>query len=320
MFSETNHQIFLHLSLLFFYHPFRILPCFVNLPYVQVDQGSLNEQLLLSNSPSWTQLGKWLLFRIFTIRYCQAMKTAVSMYVTFPSQIFGGVSGRCWRLSEHSLISRLLKMKGRAAQRTRSRIYEWTHSWLGFLPSVFPYRSKVVTSTQYWTTWTVSISILCPARREYLAAHVTLKKKKKIPFLWLAFNFYIFRFGNTFSSPSTQHVYFYSPLTPSKLQQNLFPGNLRSENCQSWGKKSEETCDAVMLAWKHCPRTKAGVVLWCFLLLTPASYFDLTEVYSSCPPCRHCDPREISSVPTSEDKESWRSHNHQDQTVICNSL
>lgn len=74
------------------------------------------------------------------------------------------------------------------------------------------------------------------------------KKKKKIPFLWLAFNFYIFRFGNTFSSPSTQHVYFYSPLTPSKLQQNLFPGNLRSENCQSGGKKSEETCDAVMLA------------------------------------------------------------------------
>lgn len=179
MFSETNHQIFLRLSLLFFYDPFRILPCFVNLPYVQVDQGSLNEQLLLSNSPSSTQLGKWLLFRIFTIRYCQAMKTAVSMYVTFPSQIFGGVSGQCWRLSEHSLISRLLKMKGRAAQRTRSRIYEWTHSWLGFLPSVFPYRSKVVTSTQYWTTWTVSISILCPARREYLAAHVTLKKKKK---------------------------------------------------------------------------------------------------------------------------------------------
>lgn len=146
------------------------------------------------------------------------------------------------------------------------------------------------------------------------------KKKKKNPFLWLAFNFYIFRFGNTFSSPSTQHVYFYSPLTPSKLQKNLFPGNLRSENCQRGGKKSEETCDAVMLAWKHCPRTKPGAVLWCFLLLTPASYFDLTEVHSSCPPFRHCDPREISGVPASEDKESWRSHNHQDQTVTWNSL
>ena len=183
-------------------------------------------------------------------------------------------------------------MKGRAARQTRSRIYEWMHSWLGFLPSVFPYRSKVVTSTQYWTTWTASISILCPPRREYLAAHVTFKKKKILSSGW----------HSTFIFLDLEICF---PLPPPSIYIFILLWLL--PNCSKicflaiWevrtvggGEKKWGDMWCCHVSMETLPKDKTRGRLVMFSSAHTSVLFWSHPSLLRRPPFRHCDPREIS--------------------------
>lgn len=151
----------------------------------------------------------------------------------------------------------LQKMKVRDAGEVRSHLCMEAVR-LGFLSSVFIWRSKVVTPTRYEQLQFPFL--FCVPKGSYLAVSST-SKTKSLP---LADGQHIFRLGSAFCPPSTRHVYFYSALIPSKLHQSLFPGKPGSEKCLRGGKKWRHMCwNSVREA---LPNSKPGKVLWCFLL------------------------------------------------------